>query len=47
MTSSDKTISSEPSRKTGEVERLVIFMGGFDPRGARHYHQLMRTESRK
>lgn len=27
--------------------RLVVFIGGFDPRGARHYYQLMRTESQK
>lgn len=27
--------------------RLVIFVGGFDPRGARHYHQMMRSESQK
>lgn len=47
MTSSEKNISVESSKKTGEGERLVIFMGGFDPRGARHYHQLMRTEAQK
>lgn len=27
--------------------RLVVFVGGFDPRGARHYHQLMRREAAK
>lgn len=27
--------------------RLVVFVGGFDPRGARHYHQLMRREAVK
>lgn len=27
--------------------RLAIFVGGFDPRGARHYHQLMRSEAQK
>jgi len=47
MTSSEKNISFESSKKTGDGERLVIFMGGFDPRGARHYHQLMRAESQK
>lgn len=47
MTSSEKNISVESSEKTGDCERLVIFMGGFDPRGARHYHQLMRAESQK
>lgn len=24
--------------------RLVVFLGGFDPRGARHYHRLFREE---
>lgn len=47
MTSSEKNISFESSKKTGDGERLVIFMGGFDPRGARHYHQLMRAEAQK
>ncbi|TFF59044.1 MULTISPECIES: hypothetical protein [Comamonas] len=47
MTSSEKNISFESSGKTSDCERLVIFMGGFDPRGARHYHQLMRAESQK
>lgn len=28
-------------------KRLVLFVGGFDPRGARHYHQLMRREAAK
>lgn len=28
-----------------DAQRLVVFLGGFDPRGARHYHQLMRTEA--
>jgi hypothetical protein len=28
-----------------DVQRLVVFLGGFDPRGARHYHQLMRAEA--
>lgn len=27
--------------------RLVIFVGGFDPRGSRHYHRMMRKESSK
>ena len=27
--------------------RLTVFVGGFDPRGARHYHQLMRREADK
>lgn len=27
--------------------RLVVFLGGFDPRGARHYHQLMSKEAAK
>lgn len=27
--------------------RLVLFVGGFDPRGARHYHQLFKQECRK
>ncbi|MEG0938540.1 hypothetical protein [Comamonas sp.] len=30
-----------------ELNRLVVFIGGFDPRGARYYHQLMRSESDK
>ena len=30
-----------------ESNRLVVFVGGFDPRGARYYHQLMRSESEK
>lgn len=47
MTSSEKNISFESSEKRGDGERLVIFMGGFDPRGARHYHQLMRAEAQK
>lgn len=47
MTSSEKNISFESSEKKAACERLVIFMGGFDPRGARHYHQLMRSESQK
>lgn len=29
------------------ARRLVVFVGGFDPRGARHYHQLMRREALK
>ena len=33
--------------KPSEAERLVIFYGGFDPRGARHYHQLMQQEAAK
>lgn len=32
---------------TDELNRLVVFIGGFDPRGARYYHQLMRSESEK
>lgn len=28
-------------------KRLVLFVGGFDPRGARHYHHLMRSEAAK
>lgn len=47
MTGSEKNISFDSSKKTGDGERLVIFMGGFDPRGARHYHQLMRAEAQK
>ena len=47
MTSSEKNISFESSEEKTACERLVIFMGGFDPRGARHYHQLMRSESQK
>ena len=27
------------------AERLVLFIGGFDPRGARHYHQLMQQQA--
>lgn len=27
--------------------RLVVFVGGFDPRGARHYHQLFKQECGK
>lgn len=27
--------------------RLIVFVGGFDPRGSRYYHQLMRFESDK
>lgn len=27
--------------------RLVMFVGGFDPRGARHYHQLFRDECKR
>ncbi|MDR2326516.1 MAG: hypothetical protein LBE51_14120 [Acidovorax sp.] len=30
-----------------DAARLVLFVGGFDPRGARHYHRLMREESQK
>lgn len=30
-----------------EKKRLVVFVGGFDPRGARYYHQLMRSEAKK
>lgn len=29
------------------ASRLVAFVGGFDPRGARYYHQLMRREAYK
>lgn len=29
------------------ASRLVAFVGGFDPRGARHYHQLMHREADK
>lgn len=29
----------------GQARRLVVFVGGFDPRGARHYHQLMLREA--
>lgn len=32
---------------TDKLNRLVVFVGGFDPRGARYYHQLMRSESEK
>lgn len=28
------------SRKPSNVQRLVVFVGGFDPRGARYYHQM-------
>lgn len=27
------------------VQRTVLFVGGFDPRGARHYHRLMREQA--
>ena len=47
MTSSEKNISFDSSKEAGGSERLVIFMGGFDPRGARHYHQLMRSEAQR
>lgn len=33
MTSREKNISFESSGKASDCERLVIFMGGFDPRG--------------
>lgn len=30
-----------------QPKRLVLFVGGFDPRGARHYHQMMCLEAAK
>lgn len=35
------------SNSAQQAKRLVVFAGGFDPRGARHYHQLMRREASK
>lgn len=42
MTVNKQTKSTQQAHK-----RLVVFVGGFDPRGARHYHQLMRKEAAK
>lgn len=41
---------AETSRIAGaqtSSARLVVFVGGFDPRGARHYHQLLQHEAEK
>ncbi|MBV8248087.1 MAG: hypothetical protein JO200_06510 [Comamonas sp.] len=46
ITSETNPVLKSSAEKTCPT-RLVIFVGGFDPRGARHYHQLMRAESQK
>ncbi|MDR0215264.1 MAG: hypothetical protein LBJ15_14825 [Comamonas sp.] len=40
-------VNSSCANAAADRARLVIFVGGFDPRGARHYHQMMRSESQK
>ena len=43
----NSSIENKFSATADELNRLVVFIGGFDPRGARYYHQLMRSESEK
>ncbi len=37
----------EEAKLPSKNERLILFVGGYDPRGARHYHQIMQRESLK
>lgn len=41
------TFTTATAQHQENAQRLVVFVGGFDPRGARHYHQLMRREAVK
>lgn len=37
----------EKAELPSKNDRLILFVGGYDPRGARHYHQMMQRESLK
>lgn len=43
----DPTVVPPQPPQPLQAGRLLVFVGGFDPRGARHYHQLMRREAAK
>ena len=45
MPSAQCDIRKKNADQMGEGRRLVLFVGGFDPRGARYYHQLMTREA--
>jgi hypothetical protein len=47
MTGRNPDAAGQPAASKADAARLVLFVGGFDPRGARYYHRLMREESQK